>query len=176
MNVIFRALERTLQLRLTAFEPTREVAVYGLYASVLDWRRARRRRLLPTVGENLSADSDLRGSPSTWSSRWDNCRRNVESRENRYTSPSSIWRRPSHVNRRPLQDSGKDWLPSHTPEQHTVLPLRHEGSTSKEFDIRNGVKQGCVIAPTLFRIFHCDAQARFRNSNRRHLSPDKIRR
>ena len=29
----------------------------------------------------------------------------------------------------------------------------YDGSTSEAFDIRNGVKQGCVLAPTLFGIF-----------------------
>ena len=28
-----------------------------------------------------------------------------------------------------------------------------EGSTSEPFDIRSGVKQGCVLAPTLFGVF-----------------------
>ena len=29
----------------------------------------------------------------------------------------------------------------------------HDGSSSEPFDIRSGVKQGCVLAPTLFGIF-----------------------
>ena len=29
----------------------------------------------------------------------------------------------------------------------------YDGSTAEAFDIRNGVKQGCVLAPTLFGIF-----------------------
>ena len=52
----------------------------------------------------------------------------------------------------------------------------YDGSTSEAFDIRNGVKRGCVLAPTLRDFLRCDAQARFRKSNQRYLSPDQIRR
>ena len=31
--------------------------------------------------------------------------------------------------------------------------VQYEGSTSEAFDIRSGVKQGCVLHPTLFEIF-----------------------
>ena len=31
--------------------------------------------------------------------------------------------------------------------------VQFDGSTSQPFDIRSGVKQGCVLAPTLFGIF-----------------------
>ena len=31
--------------------------------------------------------------------------------------------------------------------------VRYDGTTSKAFPIRSGVKQGCVLAPTLFGIF-----------------------
>ena len=42
---------------------------------------------------------------------------------------------------------------------HTVRPegqqgqVKHNGSLSGSFPISNGVKQGCVLAPTLFSIF-----------------------
>ena len=46
------------------------------------------------------------------------------------------------------------------PQHREVIPRRHEGnsqvydgSTSAPFDIRSGVKQGCILAPTLFEIF-----------------------
>ena len=31
--------------------------------------------------------------------------------------------------------------------------MKHNGSLSDSFPISNGVKQGCVLAPTLFSIF-----------------------
>ena len=31
--------------------------------------------------------------------------------------------------------------------------VQHEGSLSEEFEVKSGVKQGCVLAPTLFGIF-----------------------
>ena len=31
--------------------------------------------------------------------------------------------------------------------------VQYNGSMSKAFDIKNGMKQGCVLAPTLFNIF-----------------------
>ena len=31
--------------------------------------------------------------------------------------------------------------------------VQFNGSSSRPFDIRGGVKQGCVLAPTLFGIF-----------------------
>ena len=43
---------------------------------------------------------------------------------------------------------------SHTPEHYAVLPRTHEGDhcilNTQTFDIRHGVKQGCILAPTLF--------------------------
>ena len=79
--------------------------------------------------------------------------------------------------RRPLQDSGKHWLPSHTPEHHTVLPRRHERDHCARrlsiTDIRHSQRRETGMRPrshTLGDFFRCDAQARFRNSNRRHLS------
>ena len=33
--------------------------------------------------------------------------------------------------------------------------MKHNGSLSDSFPISNGVKQGCVLAPTLFSIFFC---------------------
>ena len=32
-------------------------------------------------------------------------------------------------------------------------PVQFNGSSSRSFDVRSGVKQGCVLAATLFRIF-----------------------
>ena len=31
--------------------------------------------------------------------------------------------------------------------------VKHEGSLSGSFSISNGVKQGCILAPTLFSVF-----------------------
>ena len=35
----------------------------------------------------------------------------------------------------------------------TFSTVQHEGSLSEEFEVKSGVKQGCVLAPTLFGIF-----------------------
>ena len=42
--------------------------------------------------------------------------------------------------------------PFHTNMKGTVL-VQFNDSSSSSFDIRRGVKQGCVLAPTLFKIF-----------------------
>ena len=36
---------------------------------------------------------------------------------------------------------------------NTKGTVNHDGATSEPFDIHSGVKQGCVLAPTLFSIF-----------------------
>ena len=35
--------------------------------------------------------------------------------------------------------------------------VRYNGSTSEPFEVSSGVKQGCVLAPTLFGIFFSNA-------------------
>ena len=54
----------------------------------------------------------------------------------------------------------------------------YDGSTSEAFDISNGVKQGCVLAPTLFGIVFAVLlkHAFGTETELRHLSQDKIRR
>ena len=50
-----------------------------------------------------------------------------------------------------------------------------DGSTSIAFDIRSGVKQGCVLAPVPVRdILCCPPQVRIRHFHRRHLPEDQI--
>ena len=36
---------------------------------------------------------------------------------------------------------------------NTRATIQYDGSVSDSFEIKSGVKQGCVLAPTLFRIF-----------------------
>ena len=59
----------------------------------------------------------------------------------------------------PFQDPGQDQLSSYPTQYHEVLSWKHErnsfvrSATSDPFNILSGVKQGCVLAPTLFGIF-----------------------
>ena len=41
----------------------------------------------------------------------------------------------------------------HTLHEHSVVAIRCYGKTSDEFAIRSGVRQGCVLAPTLFNLY-----------------------
>ena len=58
-------------------------------------------------------------------------------------------------------DCGKSWVPWLSPQiSHHPPPapgqqgqVKHNGSLSDSFPISDGVKQGCVLAPTLFSIF-----------------------
>ncbi|KAL6458375.1 hypothetical protein MHYP_G00336050 [Metynnis hypsauchen] len=42
--------------------------------------------------------------------------------------------------------------------------IQHEGSMSEPFDVKSGVKQGCILAPTLFNIFSLLLKHAFGNS------------
>ena len=59
-------------------------------------------------------------------------------------------------------DCGKSWRALAVPEFVIILlqlqedqkgPVKRRGSPSRSFPTSNGVKQGCVLAPTLFSIF-----------------------
>ena len=61
-----------------------------------------------------------------------------------------------------LQDPPEDWLPSRAPGDYYIITSFHQdtqstvcfdGATSDDFPVSSGVKQGCILAPTLFGIF-----------------------
>ena len=54
--------------------------------------------------------------------------------------------------------------------------VKHNGSLSGSFPISNGVKLGCVLAPTLFSIFFNVMLRKTREHARRHLHPFPNRR
>ena len=61
----------------------------------------------------------------------------------------------------------------HDDMKGTVL---YDGATSDPFNIFSGVKQGCVLAPTLFGIFFATLlKICFWKIHRRHLPPNQIR-
>ena len=60
----------------------------------------------------------------------------------------------------------------HDDMKGTVL---YDGATSDPFNILSGVKQGCVLAPTLFGIFCLTPKTYFWKIHRRHLPPNQIR-
>ena len=58
-----------------------------------------------------------------------------------------------------MEDKGEVWLSQQIHNDRTTVSRRHDGSSSghdgdesEYFPVTNGVRQGCVLAPTLFSI------------------------
>ena len=50
----------------------------------------------------------------------------------------------------------------------------YDGDTSESFDVSNGVKQGCVLASSLFALYLTTIlEVAFKDSDNKHLCPIK---
>ena len=96
----------------------------------------------------------------TWYSPSANCRRNAENSKSPCMSPSSTWLKHS------TWSAGKGSSTScwyrMSPKLHKLIisfhdemrvTVQYEGSIFEPFVNKSGVKQGCVLTPTLFSIF-----------------------
>ena len=119
------------------------------------------RCLLSAFTQKCSLDSGLQDQQLTWFSHYISSKRSAMSRGNLCTLHLSIWPRLStwSVEKASLlYCRGSDVPPKllrmitsfHESMQGTV---QYDGSSLDPFPIRNGVKQGCVLASTLFGIF-----------------------
>src|SRR5579871_4517036 len=64
-----------------------------------------------------------------------------------------------------MEDHGEIWLPSKIYEGMMARVL-NDGELSEAFHVTNGVKQGCVLAPTLFSMMYAAMLSdAFRNSD-----------
>ena len=100
----------------------------------------------------------LRDRQWTWSSPLGNCRKRAEAA----TVYSIHWPHKGFrlsQQKWPLCYTGKDRMPSKllkliiSFQENTQGTVQFDGSTSGSFPIKRGVKQRCVLAPTLFGIF-----------------------
>ena len=118
----------------------------------------RLQKLATRVYPESQCDTEQEDLLSTCYFRCDSCKRNVETEEiiihrlcrsDKGLSPGQ--------QKMTLHTPREDWMSPNTAEYDYLIPqrrawhiLQYDGSSSKAFPICNGVKQGCVLVPTLF--------------------------
>lgn len=83
-------------------------------------------------------------------SRFDSCKRNVENTGDHYTQPMSIWQGPKAEKGVFTLLDTNGYFPrlteyDHPSTQRYACTLQYDGSSSKAFQIRNGMKHPCTI-------------------------------
>ena len=117
------------------------------------------RCLLSMFTQKCSVDSELEDSHSTWSLHYISSKRSDTSRSDLCTSHLLTWPRLltwSAEKASLLQRTGcppKLLRIINFFHENMQCTVQYDGSSSDSFPISNGVKQGCIPAPTLFGIF-----------------------